>query len=229
MGEQIEIEVPRTGPVGGWLAAPAGAPWGALVVVQEIFGVNAHIRALVDGYAREGLLALAPAFFDVIETGVELGYAKAESQRGRELAAAVGFERAMAIVDAAARRLRDAADAAAGPPGVGVVGFCWGGTVAYLANTRLGLPAVSYYGARTVPFLDEPLRAPMMFHFGERDASIPPADIDAHRKAHPDAGAFTYPDAGHAFNRDLDPDAYDAASAQLAHHRSMALFRDALR
>lgn len=232
MGERIGIEVSGIGPVGGWLARPEGAGRGGLVVVQEIFGVNVHIRALVDGYAREGFAALAPAFFDAIEPGVELGYTKAESQRGRELAAEVGFERAIAIVDAAARRLHVAREASQAPGSgshVGVVGFCWGGTVAYLANTRLGLPAVGYYGARTVPFLDEPLRAPMMFHFGEQDPSIPPADVVVHRKAHPDASIFTYPGAGHAFNREVDPDAYAPQAARLARERTLELFRNALR
>jgi carboxymethylenebutenolidase len=111
---------------------------------------------------------------------------------------------------------------------VGVVGFCWGGTVAYLANTRLGLPAVSYYGARNVPYLDEALRAPMMFHFGGRDASIEPADVELHRVKHPDAAVHVYPAAGHAFNRDVDPKAYEPESARLAHRRTLELFEGAL-
>jgi carboxymethylenebutenolidase len=111
---------------------------------------------------------------------------------------------------------------------VGVVGFCWGGTVALLANTRLGLPAVSYYGGRNVAFLDEPLRAPMQFHFGEDDPSIPPEAVAAHRAKKPDAGVFTYAGAGHAFNRDTDPGHYHADAARQAHARAMALFAGAL-
>ena len=103
-----------------------------------------------------------------------------------------------------------------------VVGFCWGGSVAYLANARLGLPAVSYYGARTVPFLGEPLRAPMQFHFGARDHSIPQADIEAHRRARPDAELHVY-DAGHGFARTGSGD-YDAASDKLAFERTLELF-----
>ncbi len=236
MGQRIDIQAAGIGPVGGWLALPEGAAQGALVVVQEIFGVNAHIREVVDGYAREGFVALAPAFFDPIERNVELGYEKSESLRGRELAAIVGFERAMAIVDAAAQRLRDllAAPQAQAPravdarPRVGAVGFCWGGTVAYLANTRLGLPAVSYYGARSVPFLNEPLRAPMMFHFGDQDPSIPAADIAAHREKQPQAAVHVYP-AGHAFNRAVDAHTFVADSAALAQRRTLEFFRDTLR
>ena len=229
MGMQARLEVPGIGDVGGWLARPEGPPTGALVVVQEIFGVNAHMRAVTDRYAREGLLALAPALFDPVERNAELAYDEAGFEGGRALAAALGFDRAVAIVAAAAGRLRHllAERGPGGEAGVGVVGFCWGGTVAYLANTRLGLPAVSYYGARTVPFLDEALRAPMLFHFGARDHSIPAADIEAHRRAHPEAAVHVY-DAGHGFNRDVDPRHHDATSAALAHARTLGFLQRAL-
>jgi carboxymethylenebutenolidase len=227
MGTHTAIEVPGIGPVGGWLAEPARPPRGALVVIQEIFGVNAHMRDVTDRYAGEGYLALAPALFDPIERDVELDYDDAGFKRGRELAAAIGFERAVAIVDAAADTLR--ARMSGDAQRIGVVGFCWGGSVAYLANTRLGLPAVSYYGARTMPFLDEPLRASMMFHFGARDPSIPEQDIEAHRNAKPDAAILVYDDAGHAFNRDVDPRHFDVDSARLAHERTLAFFENALR
>ena len=222
MGTRVQLDVPGIGQVGGWLSRPEGPPRGALVVVQEIFGVNAHMRAVTDRYAREGLLALAPALFDPVERDAELAYDEAGFEGGRALAAALGFDRAVAIVDAAAARLRTLlAEAPAGTgAGIAVVGFCWGGSVAYLANTRLGLPAVSYYGARTVPFLGEPLRAPMLFHFGARDHSIPPSDVEAHRRAHPGAGLHVY-DAGHGFNRDVDPRHHDAAAARLAHARTL--------
>jgi len=227
MGTSIAIEVPSIGPVGGWLAEPAQPPRGAVVVIQEIFGVNAHMRSVTDRYAGEGFLALAPALFDPVERNVELDYDEAGFARGRELAATLGFERAVAIVGAAADTLR--ARAADDAQRIGVVGFCWGGSVAYLANTRLGLPAVSYYGARTIPFLDEPLRAPMMFHFGARDSSIPAQDIEAHRRTKPEAAVHVYADAGHAFNRDVDPRHFDADSARLAHERTLAFFENALR
>lgn len=235
MGMRTRLEVPGIGEIGGWLARPDGAPLGGLVVIQEIFGVNAHMRAVTDRYAREGLLALAPALFDPVERNVELAYDEAGFEGGRALAASLGFDRAVAIVEAAAAQLRGLlAEAAPGGRGgtgagdgsIGVVGFCWGGSVAYLANTRLGLPAASYYGARTVPFLDEPLRAPMLFHFGARDHSIPAADIEAHRHAQPAATIHVY-DAGHGFNRDVDPRHHDAASARLAHTRTLDFLRQA--
>jgi carboxymethylenebutenolidase len=221
MGRDIAFDTP-SGSIGGWRADPVEAPRGALVVVQEIFGVNAHMRRVVDRYAAEGYVALAPAFFDPIERGVELDYDADGIARGRELITALGLERATAIVGAAAKLLQ------AEGLKVGVVGFCWGGTVALLANTRLGLPASSYYGGRNLAFLDEPLRAPMQFHFGERDHSIPLEAIAEHRERQPGAEVFAYPGAGHAFNREVDPDTYDAASARLAHVRTMELFGRAL-
>ena len=220
MGRDIAFDTP-SGSIAGWRADPVGAPRGALVVVQEIFGVNAHVRSVADGYAAAGYVALAPAFFDPVERGVELGYDAAGVARGRALVDALGFDKAIAIVDAAARLLR------AEGLKVGAVGFCWGGTIALLANLRLGLPAVSYYGARNVPFLDEPLRAPMQFHFGDRDSSIPAGDIALHRRKMPGAEVHVYP-AGHAFNREIDPRHYDADSARLAHRRTLEFFAHAL-
>src|SRR5690606_1483767 len=205
MGRDIAIPT-QHGTVDGWRADPLhGAPLGALVVVQEIFGANEHIRSVVERYAAEGYVALAPDMFAPVQPRVELDYGEDGFARGRELAAALGFERAVDIVDAAARLLREEGHA------VAAVGFCWGGSVAFLANTRLGLPAVSYYGARTVPFLGEALRAPMLFHFGADDPSIPPADIQAHRERQPDATFHVYEGAGHAFNRDVDPQIGTAA------------------
>jgi len=112
---------------------------------------------------------------------------------------------------------------------VGAVGFCWGGSVAFLANTRLGLPAVSYYGARTVPFLDEPLRARMMFHFGQADHSIPEETIEQHRQKQPRAAIHVYAGAGHAFNRDIDNHVFDPAAADLAWQRTLDFLQENLR
>lgn len=221
MGRDIAFETPQ-GSVSGWRADPIGAPRGGLIVVQEIFGVNAHMRSVADRYAAEGFVALAPAYFDPVERGVELDYDQNGFARGKALVMALGFDQALAITSTAAKLLQDEG------LHVGVVGFCWGGSVALLANLRLGLPAVSYYGARNVPFLDEPLRAPMQFHFGEHDSSISADDIALHRAKLPHADIHVYP-AGHAFNRDVDPKAFDAARARLAHTRTLGFLDDALR
>ncbi|MGN6513828.1 MAG: dienelactone hydrolase family protein [Lysobacteraceae bacterium] len=222
MGEWHPLATGR-GAVQAWVARPEQAPRGAVVVVQEIFGVTAHIRDVADRFATAGFTAMAPAFFDVLQPGVELAYDDAGIARGRELVGELGLDGALEVVGAATHWLRE------GGHRVGAVGYCWGGTVAFLAGTRLGLPAVSYYGARNVPFLDEPARAPLMFHFGGKDRSIPPEDIAQHRARQPQAQVFVYPEAGHAFNRDVDPHAYEPESARLAWQRTLDFFRGHLR
>ncbi|MCD7098659.1 dienelactone hydrolase family protein [Stenotrophomonas sp. MMGLT7] len=218
MGQWITLDTAH-GPVAAWEAMPPGAPRAGLVVVQEIFGVNAHIRDVADRYAAQGYAVLAPAFFDPVEKNVELAYDQADFARGRELVGKLGLDAAVDIVQAAAQRLK----ADAGVARVGSVGYCWGGTVALLAAQRLGLPSASYYGARNVPFLDLPFKAPVIFHFGELDTSIPPEMVQQHRDKLPQMAVHTYP-AGHAFNRDVDPKAYDAASAALALERTLEFF-----
>ncbi len=215
MGQSITIPTNRMHCIGAYRADPAGVPRGGIVVVQEIFGVNAHIRRIVDGYADAGYVAIAPALFDYVESGVELNYDEAGVARGRALVGEVGFDRAVASVASAARAIASAGR-------IGVVGYCWGGTVAFLSATRLGLPAVVYYGGRSVPFLHETAHAPLLFHFGERDPIIPPADVALHRERQPQAEFHVYP-AGHGFNCDARAD-YDPASAALARERSLAFF-----
>ena len=198
------------------------------MVVQEIFGANAHIRAVAEGYAADGYVVLAPAFFDPVEPGVELGYDQAGYAHGRELVTQLGLDAALQIVAAAAAWLQARLAGRGEPTAVGTVGYCWGGTVALLSALRLGLPSVSYYGARDLPFLEDPQlvaspRAPVMFHFGQDDPLIPDAAVQAHRQALPGMEVFTYP-AGHAFNREVDADAYHAPSAALARQRSLAFF-----
>lgn len=216
MGQHIRLNTTRMQCIGAYLAKAEGRPKGGLVVVQEIFGVNAHIRDVVDRFAAHGYTAVAPAFFDHVESDVELGYDEAGFARGRELVGEIGFD--LALDDVAG-----AAEAIASAGRIGCVGYCWGGTVALLAAMRLGMPAVSYYGARNLQFLGRAAKAPLQFHFGERDASIPAEAIARHRELLPDAEVYAYP-AGHAFNRDVDPKAWDAASAELALERTLAFF-----
>jgi len=214
MGYPVSIETPD-GRIGGWRADPPIPPKGALLVVQEIFGVNAYIRAVVERFAAHGFVALAPALFDRLEPGVELDYTQDGVARGRELVAQLGSERAVAALAAAARSLAEVGK-------VGVAGYCWGGTIAFLANTRLKLPAVSYYGGRTVPFLHERLGAPMLFVFGENDPIISAEDVALHREQQPAATFHVYP-AGHGFNCDQRAD-YHASAAADALQRTLAFF-----
>lgn len=211
MGQWTRLQTP-TGEISAWRAEPVQPPLGALVIVQEIFGVNGHVREVVNRFADAGYSAIAPALFDHFKPGVELGYDKDGVETGRDLVGRLGFERAVEDVDAAARQLDS-------PYRTGVVGFCWGGTVAFLANTRLGLPAVSYYGGRTVPFLHEKTHAPLMLHFGESDPIIPPADVQLHRQALPEAEIHQWP-AGHGFNCDQRSD-YNATVATKAMQRTL--------
>ncbi|MGY0619786.1 dienelactone hydrolase family protein [Lysobacter sp. A378] len=220
MNRWIDLETTH-GPVRAWRCEPAGPSRGAVVVIQEIFGVNRHIRHVAEQIAQAGFIAVAPALFDPVEKSVELDYDAAGIARGRKLVNAVGMETAVDMVAAAANQLQSEGLR------TGAVGFCWGGTVALLANTRLGLPAVSYYGARNVPFLDEPLRAPMQFHFGQRDRNISAADVQLHRDKHPGATVHVYP-AGHGFNCEMRDD-HEPASATLAWQRTTEFFAENLR
>ena len=206
--------------VRAFVARPEGDPKGCVVVAQEIFGVNDHIRwVIAEQYARAGYLAVAPAFFDRIEPDVELGYTPEGTARGRTLVDALGLDAPLRDIRAAALQVGQ------GLP-TGVVGYCWGGTVAYLAATRLGLPAVGYYGGRTAPYLHERLQAPAMLHFGEHDALITMDTVRRISATHPDLPCHVYP-AGHGFNRFGHPD-WHADSADTALARTLAFFRQHL-
>ncbi|WP_290890396.1 dienelactone hydrolase family protein [Arenimonas sp.] len=221
MGQNISIST-RHGRISAWQAKPHDKPRGALIVVQEIFGVNHHIRQVTDRFANYGYLAIAPALFDRVSPGTELGYDEAGVARGRALAEEVGFNGALDGV-------RGVYDLVEGEFRVGVVGYCWGGSVAYLANARIGLPAVSYYGGRTVPLLKERPKAPLMLHFGENDPLIPPEDVAMHREALDDAAEIhVWPGAGHGFNCDQRPD-FNEAVAKQALDRTLAFFQKNLR
>ena len=217
MGETIQINTSRMQCIGAYVARPAQASKGGIVVVQEIFGVTAWVRSVADRFAQAGYTAIAPAFFDHVERDVDLPYDSAGVQQGLGLIGEVGLD--LAVEDVAS-----AAEAISSAGRIGCVGFCWGGTVALLAATRLGMPAVSYYGSRNVQFVGEATKTPLMFHFGAKDKSIPPEAIERHRSAWPQAEIFAYADADHAFDRDVDPHAYAAASAQLARERTLDFF-----
>ena len=217
MGERINLMTAGTHCIGAYLAKPAGKSRGGVVVVQEIFGITPHIRDVADRFAEAGYTAVAPAFFDYVENDVELDYDQAGMERGKNLAMEVGLDRAVEAVASAADSIRSSGK-------VGVVGYCWGGTVALLSSLRLGLPAVSYYGARNAAYFDQPLKAPVIFHFGAKDRSIPPETVEKHRKAWPDAPVYVYEGTGHAFNRDVDPTHYNEAAAKLAWQRTLDFF-----
>ena len=217
MGQHINLSTAGTHCIGAYLAKPAGKPKGGVIVVQEIFGVTAHIRDVADRFAAAGYTAVAPAFFDFAENDVELAYDRGGIDRGKAFAEEVGVDRPVEAIASAAQSIASSGKA-------GVVGFCWGGTLALLSAQRLGLPAVSYYGARNTGYLDQPLKAPAIFHFGANDRSIPAEARAKHQAAWPDAPVYVYEHCGHAFNRDVDKSAYNAAAAQLAWQRTLTFF-----
>lgn len=198
-------------------AEPKGKPRGGIVVIQEIFGVNRHMRAVTDGFAADGYLAICPALFDRAQRGVDLGYGPDDMTKGRDLRGKVTWEQTLADTAAAI--------AAAKPAGkVGVVGYCWGGSVAWRAATQLDCAAaVGYYGGMVAQFANEKAKCPVMLHFGEKDASIPLSDVEKFKQAQPGVPVHVYP-AGHGFNCD-DRAAYDDAAAKLARERTLAFFR----
>lgn len=217
MGEFIKLTASDGHKLDCYIAQPKGKARGGIVVVQEIFGVNSHIRSVADGYAAEGYLAVAPALFDRTEPKVELGYQPDDIAAGRALKDKVSNEDALKDIAAA----RETA-AAAGK--VGVVGYCWGGTLAWLAACRIaGFAAgATYYGGGIGTFASEQPKCPAILHFGEKDHAIPLTEVEMVRKAHPGLPVHIYP-AGHGFNCD-QRGSFDAASAKIAKERTLAFF-----
>ncbi len=196
-----------------YLAAPPGKPRGALLIIQEIFGVNAHIRAVADGYAAEGYTAIAPALFDRIRRGIELGYTPEGMQEGSGYRAQLQPENTLRDLAAALAVVRNSGRA-------GSIGYCWGGSMSYLAACQLQLAcAVVYYG-RVGAYLAQKPRCPVMYHYGSLDQSIPLSDVDAIRTAYPQAAVYVYEGAGHGFNCD-QRDSYDPQAAALARRRTL--------
>jgi carboxymethylenebutenolidase len=226
MGQYIDLKAADGFVFPAYVARPAGQPRGGVVVLQEIFGLNAHIRAVADGYAAAGYLAVAPATFHRIRPGVELGYAPDDMSAGAALKAAV---EALSMDVAAPGVLQDiqaAIDHAATAGKVGVVGYCWGGLLTWRSACLLrGVSAaVPYYGGGiTAPAeIARTPRCPVLAHFGEKDHWIPLDGVAAFRQAHPDVEVHVYP-ANHGFNCD-HRGAYDAAAATLARERTLAFF-----
>jgi carboxymethylenebutenolidase len=195
-----------------YLAAPAGRPRGAVVVLQEIFGVNRHIRAVTDSFAAEGYTAIAPALFDRIRRGIELGYSAPEVDEGRGYVQQLEPEQTLRDVAAAVAVVRHSGRVAA-------VGYCWGGALAYRAACELPLAcAVVYYG--NPRDTGKTPKCPVMYHFGAADRSIPLEQVERLQAAHGQGIFYVYEGAGHGFNCDLRP-SYDAAAAALARRRTL--------
>ena len=222
MGELIRLTATDGHEFAAYCAGDT-ASHAALVLIQEIFGVNSHIRSVADDYARQGFLVIAPALFDRVQPNLELGYGSADAKQGMRAAAQIGLETALKDVTAALRY----AEERAGKRKVGVLGFCFGGSLAWLAATRLGpAAAVCYYGGRIALHAAEKPRCPVMLHFGAQDAHIGPEEIDTIKRQHPGVPLFLYA-AGHGFNCEQRKD-YEPQSAGLARQRTLEFLQSHL-
>lgn len=218
MGQTVTLTASDGFKLGGYRADPATTPKGAIVVIQEIFGVNSHIRNVCDRFATEGYVAIAPAIFDRIEPNFQSGYSPDEVAVARKLVANPDWQ-------AMLRDTQAAIDAVKGVGPVGIIGFCLGGSIAYAAATKLsGLSAaVGYYGGAVVRFADDKPTVPTQLHFGEKDAGIPLTDVEIIKAKRPEIEIFTYPGAQHGFGCD-ERASYDKPSSDLAWQRSLAFF-----
>jgi carboxymethylenebutenolidase len=202
MGELTTIMARDGHEFQAWLTAASGRPRGAAVVIQEIFGLNGHIRSVTDSFAAAGYTAIAPSLFDRVRRGIELGYSSADMQEGAGYRKQISPETALKDVAAAVAVVRHSGR-------VGVVGYCWGGTLA----------AVVYYG-RVGEYLERKPRCPVLYHYGSEDRSIPPSEVERIRATQPAAPVHVYEGAGHGFNCE-QRDSYDSAAAALARTRTL--------
>jgi carboxymethylenebutenolidase len=221
LGKSLNLIASDNHRLGAYRADPSGTPVGGIVVIQEIFGVNHHIRSVCDRFAAEGYAAVAPALFDRQVKDFQSGYSPEEIEKARKFVANPDWD----------AMLRDTAAAIAELKGMGavsIVGFCMGGTIAFLAAARLdGLTAsVPYYGGRIVAFADEKPRCPTQMHFGEKDQSIPLSDVETIRQKRPDCDIHVYKDAGHGFHCD-ERGSYHEPSSRTAWERTLAWLKRA--
>ncbi|HXP93219.1 MAG TPA: dienelactone hydrolase family protein [Candidatus Binatia bacterium] len=184
-----------------------------LVLLQEIFGLTAHMREVAEGFADAGYYAIAPALFDRVEPGIELAYA--ETKRGMQVREQISDEASLLDVLAAGQAL--------GTPYRGVLGYCWGGTLAWWSATRQSLfdVAVAWYGSGIAKTRNEVPKIPVQLHFGGNDRAIPLDDVEAIRSARPEVEIYIYPGAGHCFGCHDRPEVYHAEATGLAQKRTL--------
>lgn len=218
MGQDVTLTSSDGFKLGAYRAEPKGTPKGAVVVIQEIFGVNNHIKAVTDRFAEEGYVAIAPALFDRMQPNFQTGYTPDDIAEARKMVGQADWPGMMRDTQAAIDAVKDKG-------GVGIVGFCMGGSIAYLAAAQLSSlkAAVGYYGGTIAKNLDKTPKVPTMLHFGEKDAGIPMSDVDAIKAKHPQIEVFVYDGAQHGFHCD-ERASYDKKSADLAWPRTLDFF-----
>ena len=219
MSEHVKLTASDGHELDAYVARPEGEPIAALVVIQEIFGVNQYIREAADGYAKDGFLVIAPALFDRFERGVDLGYKGADSEKAMSFARRLDVD---AMQKDTAAAIAWARQQSAGK--TGILGYCLGGSIAWLAAAHLDVEAaVGYYGGMIAKFADLQPKCPIILHFGSRDAHISAADRERIAVAHPEIPIYVY-DAGHGFSNHLR-DGYDEPSATVARQRSLEFLK----
>lgn len=221
MGTTIQLKTKDGHTLNAYKAEPAGKPKGGIVIIQEIFGFNKHMREVADRWASKGYLAIGPHMFDRVEKGLDLGYVEKDFAKGRETRGKLTDD--MILADVAA-----AVEAAKAGGKVGIIGFCFGGYVTYLSACNVdGIAcAMSYYGGGIAAKKDLKPKCPIHLNFGDKDAAIPLSDVDAIKKAQPDAKVFVYDDAGHGFCTDDRPGAWAPEACKRATARSEALMAE---
>jgi carboxymethylenebutenolidase len=221
MSRTVQLTAADGHTMSAYVAEPAGPPRGGVVVIQEIFGVNSHIRSVADAFAEAGFLTIAPALYDRVERDYETGYSPEDIQQGFAVMQKLQLDQTMADIAAAVDFAKSAGK-------IGVVGYCWGGTMAWVAAARIpGITAAApHYGGGIANFINEQPKAKVLFHFGEKDQNPSPEQARQVVAAHPETEAHFYP-AGHGFHCDQRA-SYDAASARLARQRTIDFFHEHL-
>ena len=220
MSETIKLTASDGHQLDAYVARPSGNPIAGLVVIQEIFGVNQHIRSVADSYASDGFLAVAPALFDRVERNVELPYDGPEAQRGMAIRQKLDIAKSVEDIDAALAYVRQQTGWKSG-----VIGYCFGGLLAWLSATRLNPEvAVGYYAGGIGNFATETPHAPVQLHFGKLDTHIPAEQVNKVQAAHPQVEIHWYENAGHGFNCDMRS-SYNAEAAALARTRALAFLK----
>lgn len=225
MSERVKVTANDGHELDAYVARPEGEPIGAIVLIQEIFGINAHIRGVADGYAKDGFVVVAPALFDRFERGLELTYDGEDSKKAFALYSKLDPDTQLKDVAAAYEFAKKAGK------GIGVVGYCYGGLLSWLTATRgekLKMQpscCVGYYAGGIGKFAAEDPSCPVMLHFGADDSHIGEDQIDAVSSAHQEVEIYVYKGAGHAFNRDVDPTKYHEAAARQARERTLEFLK----
>jgi carboxymethylenebutenolidase len=217
MGKTLKLKASDGFEFSAYRADPAGKPKGGMIIIQEIFGVNEHIRDVCDRYAKLGYLCVAPAMQDRAQPGFECGYTPPEIEKARGIRGQVKNEDSLKDLKATFDYLKKESGSK-----VGVMGYCWGGSLTWLAATEIdGLAVgISYYGGEVPAHADRKAKCPVMFHFGEKDASIPLDKVEMVKQKQPDHPLYVYEGAGHGFTCDARG-SYHPASSDLAHTRTM--------